>query len=54
MGLLAHRRPGQTSWSRALVGTHGADPSVALTGVLGVPAGDIRVRDRPEEARGGS
>jgi hypothetical protein len=27
---------------------HVADPGVALAGVLGVPAEDIRVRDRPE------
>jgi hypothetical protein len=27
---------------------HGADQGVALAGVLGVSAGDIRVRDRPE------
>ena len=25
---------------------HGADPGEALAGVLGVPAGDVRVRDR--------
>ena len=30
---------------------HGADPRVALAGVLGVSPGDIRVRDRAEEAR---
>jgi len=46
-GLLAHRPPGQTRWSKALV-RHGADPGVALAEVVGVPAGDIRVRDRPE------
>jgi hypothetical protein len=40
-GLLAHRPPGQTSWSKALA-RHGADPGVALAGVLGVPAEDIR------------
>jgi hypothetical protein len=41
------RPPGQTSWSKALV-RHGADPRLVLAGVLGVTAGDIRVRDRPE------
>jgi hypothetical protein len=40
-------RSGQTSWSRALV-RHGAEAREALAGVLGVPAEDIRVRDRPE------
>jgi hypothetical protein len=45
--LNTYRPPGQTSWSKALV-RHGADPGVALAGVLGVPAGDIRVRDRRE------
>jgi hypothetical protein len=39
--------PGQTSWSKALV-RHGADPEVALAGVLGVSVEDIRVRDCPE------
>ena len=34
-------------WSRALV-RHGADPRAALAKVLGVPAGDIRLRDRSE------
>jgi len=34
-------------WSKALV-RHAADPRVALAGVLGVPAEDIRVRDRPK------
>jgi hypothetical protein len=47
-GVLNDYRPlGQTSWSKALV-RHGADPGVALAGVLGVGAGDIRMRDRPE------
>jgi hypothetical protein len=45
-GLLGHRPPGQTSWSKALV-RHGANPRVALAGVLGAGAEDIRVRDRP-------
>jgi hypothetical protein len=39
-----YRPPGQTSWSKALV-RHGADPGVALAGVLGVSAEDIRVKD---------
>jgi hypothetical protein len=44
----AYRRAGRRGrWSKALV-RHGADPRVALAGVLGVPAEDIRVRDRPE------
>jgi hypothetical protein len=34
-------------WSKALV-RHGADPGEALAGVLGAPAEDIRIRDRPE------
>ena len=38
---------GQTSWSKALV-RHGADARVALAGVLGVLAGDIRLRDCSE------
>src|SRR5262249_49386623 len=42
-----YRRPGQTSWSKALV-RHGADPRAALANVLGVPAGDIRLRDCSE------
>jgi hypothetical protein len=45
--LNAYRPPGQTSWSKALV-RHGTDARAALAGVLGVPAEDIRVRDRPE------
>lgn len=45
--LNTYRQSGQTSWSKALV-RHGADARVALAGVLGVSAGDIRVRDRPE------
>ena len=45
--LNTYRPPGQTSWSKALV-RHGADARVALAEVLGVPAEDIRVRDRPE------
>jgi hypothetical protein len=45
--LNTHRPPGQTSWSRAIV-RHGADPGEALAAVLGVPAEDIRVRDRPK------
>ena len=44
--LNTYRPPGQ-SWSNALV-RHGADARVALAGVLGVPAGDIRVRDRAD------
>jgi hypothetical protein len=43
--LNAYRPPGQTSWSKALV-RHGADPVEALAGVLGVRAGDIKVRER--------
>jgi hypothetical protein len=39
--------PGQTIWSKALV-RHGADPGLALAGVLGVRAGDIQVRDYGE------
>ena len=39
-GLLTHRPPGQTSWSRALV-RRGTDPGKALAGV---GAEDIRVR----------
>jgi len=35
---------GQTSWSKALV-RHGADPRTALAGVLGVSAGEIRLRN---------
>jgi hypothetical protein len=46
-GVLNDYRPrGQTSWSKALV-RHGADPRAAVAEVLGVRAGDIRVRDRP-------
>jgi hypothetical protein len=43
--LNTYRPPGQTRWSKALV-RHGADARVALATVLGVPAEDIRVRDR--------
>jgi hypothetical protein len=39
------RRRGR--WSKALV-RHGADAGVALAGVLGVPAEDIRVREGAE------
>ena len=35
----------QRRWSRGLV-RHGADPGMALAEVLGVPAGEIMVRDR--------
>jgi hypothetical protein len=42
-----YRAPGQTSWSKALV-RHGVDARVALAGVLGVRAKEIRVKDRPE------
>jgi hypothetical protein len=45
--LNTYRPPGQTSWSKALV-RHGANPRQAIAEVLGVLAGDIRVRDRPE------
>jgi hypothetical protein len=45
--LNTYRPPGQTSWSKALV-RHGADPQSALAGVLGVPAADVRLRERPE------
>jgi hypothetical protein len=34
-------------WSRALV-RHGSDPRMAISSVLGVPAGDIRLRDCSE------
>jgi len=41
----AYRRAGRRGrWSKALV-RHGADPRVALAGVLGAGAEDIRVRD---------
>jgi hypothetical protein len=43
--LNTYRPPGQTRWSKALV-RHGAEPGEALAEVLGVPAGDVRVRDR--------
>jgi hypothetical protein len=42
--LNTYRPPGQTSWSKALV-RHGADPGEAPAEVLGVRAGDIRVRN---------
>jgi hypothetical protein len=42
--LNTYRPPGQTRWSMAIE-RHGADPRVALAEVLGVPAGDIRLRD---------
>jgi hypothetical protein len=52
--LNTYRPPGQTRWSKALV-RHGVDPRSALAEVLGVSAGDIRVRDRPkQENPGGS
>jgi hypothetical protein len=44
---LSASRLGQTSWSKALV-RHGADALVALAEVLGVPAPDIRLRNRAE------
>src|SRR6266478_2131871 len=45
-GVLNTYRPqGQTRWSRALV-WHGAEARSAIAAVLGVPAGDILVRDR--------
>ena len=51
-GVLNTYRPkGQRSWSRALV-RHGADARVALAGVLGIPADDIRLRDRPDPPGG--
>ena len=44
-GLLhQYRPPGQTSWSKTLV-RHGADVRAALAEVLGVSAGDIKVRE---------
>jgi hypothetical protein len=48
-GVIAAYRPAgrRGRWSRALV-RHEADPQSALAEVLGVPAGDIRVRDRLE------
>jgi hypothetical protein len=42
---------GQTSWSKALV-PHGANVRDALAQVLGVPAGDIRLRDCSDASRG--
>jgi hypothetical protein len=39
-----YRPKGQTSWSKALV-RHGVDARSAFAAVLGVPAGDIGVRD---------
>jgi hypothetical protein len=42
--LNAYRPTGQTSWSKALV-RHGANARMALSGVLGLPAEDIRVTD---------
>jgi hypothetical protein len=51
LGVLnTYRPPGQTRWSKALV-RHGADARAALAAVLGVAAKDIRVRDRPEQAK---
>ena len=41
------RLNGQTRWPKALVRL-GADPGLALARVLGVAAGDIRVRVRAE------
>jgi hypothetical protein len=38
---------GQTSRSKALM-RHGADPGVALAGVLGVSAGDVLLNDGSE------
>ena len=48
-GVLAdYRRSGRhRRWSKALV-RHGADGRLAIAGVLGLPAKDIRVRDRPD------
>ena len=48
-GVLADYRSGrrQRRWSKALV-RHGADWRLALAVVLGLPADDIRLRDRPE------
>src|ERR1700730_18030579 len=43
-GTRAHAR-GRRGRGPTLV-RHGADPGEALAGVLGVPAGDVRVRDR--------
>jgi hypothetical protein len=37
--------PDQTSWSQAVV-RHGADPDMALAGVLGMASDNIRGRDR--------
>jgi hypothetical protein len=45
--LKTYRPPGQTRWSKALV-RHGADARMALADVLGVPAEDVRVRERTE------
>jgi broad specificity phosphatase PhoE len=42
--LNTYRRPGQTSWSKAVV-RHGADPRMALATVLGLAAGDIQERE---------
>jgi hypothetical protein len=41
------RSGGHGRWSKALV-RHGADARVALARVLGVSAGDIRVRERSQ------
>jgi hypothetical protein len=45
--LNTYRPPGQTSWSRALV-RHGADPQIAISVVLGLPTGDVRLRECSE------
>jgi len=45
-GVLNDYRPqGQTRWSRVLV-LHGVDARIALAAVLGLPAEDIRVKER--------
>jgi hypothetical protein len=46
--IVAYRRAGRRGrWSKALV-RHGADPALALAGVLGVSATDIRLKDACE------
>jgi hypothetical protein len=50
--IVAYRRSGRRGrWSKALV-RHGADALPALAQVLGVPAGDIRLRDCSDASRG--
>jgi len=46
--IVAYRRRGRPGRRSNAVVRHGADPGAALAGVLGVPAGDIRLRDCSE------